>query len=292
MIDADGFLAWCRLELGLSANTVTTYRHALAALGRACAATSTRPEGAGPDEVSAWLAHGRDIDGHEPATLVNHLVCWRMYARWLVLEGRTSEDRIRLARMPHLWSRLPEVLSVDEVEALLAAPAGDHRLRDRCALELLYATGGRASEVAGIRLGDLREDARLLLLRGKGSKERLLPLHERARATVRAYLKDGRPFLDQGMAKDHLLLSVRGLPVDRGFLWRLVRDCGRLAGIDRPIHTHLLRHAFATHLLENGADLRAVQELLGHALLTTTQRYTHVDAKRLVELHRRFHPRG
>jgi integrase/recombinase XerD len=185
------------------------------------------------------------------------------------------------------------VLSVDEVGRLLeAAPEGAMRARDTLALELLYACGGRASEVVGIGIGDLREQATLVKLHGKGSKERMVPLGERARSALRRYLDVLRPGLDPERKQERLLLSAKGRPMTRQALWRLVKDAGVLAGIATPVYTHLLRHSFATHLLENGADLRAVQELLGHANLTTTQRYTHVDAKRLIDLHRKFHPRS
>ncbi|MBA3709851.1 MAG: tyrosine-type recombinase/integrase, partial [Planctomycetes bacterium] len=235
----------------------------------------------------------RDERAQAPASLVRLLVTTRMYARYLVLEKAIDRDRIQLARMPHLWNQLPGVLSIEEVDRLLsAAPKGPMHARDRLALELLYACGGRASEVVTIGLADLREQARLVKLQGKGAKERMVPLGERARSALRRYLDECRPALDPGGTVERLLLSSRGRPWSRQALWRLVKTAGVLAGIDKPVYTHLLRHSFATHLLENGADLRAVQELLGHANLSTTQRYTHVDAKRLVEVHRRFHPRA
>jgi integrase/recombinase XerD len=287
------FLAFCRLELGLSANTLQVYGNALRHLHDGLAAAGVALEDAGPDEVARIMAWCRDTAGHGPATLATHLVAWRMYARWLVGEKLLARDRIQLTQMPTLWTTLPEVLSVAEVEALLhAAPEGPLFLRDRCALELLYACGARASEVAGIGLGDLREGRTLVRLRGKGDKERLVPLGDKARASLRRYLEELRPALVRDAAQDRLLLSARGRPLGRVALWRLVKAAGAIAGITKPVYTHLLRHSFATHLLEGGADLRAVQELLGHANLTTTQRYTHVDARRLIDVHRRFHPRG
>jgi integrase/recombinase XerD len=208
------------------------------------------------------------------------------------MEKLIPRDRIQLAQMPKLWNELPEVLSVDEVGRLLEGVApGPMRLRDRLALELLYACGGRASEVVGIGLADLRDGGRLVKLHGKGNKERMVPLGDQARRHLKRYLDELRPQLDRAR-QERLLLSARGRPLTRQALWTLVKRAGVLAGIAKPVYTHLLRHSFATHLLENGADLRAVQELLGHANLTTTQRYTHVDAKRLIEIHRRFHPRA
>jgi integrase/recombinase XerD len=289
----DDFLAYARLTLGLSANTLRNYRAGLGRLTAQLARDDLTMAAVGPDEVARWLGRLRDEDGLAPATLALTLVSWRMYSRYLVMEGQLAEDRIGLAEVPEPWNRLPGVLSEDEVRRLLAAaPPGPMQLRDRCALELLYALGGRASEVVGLRLGDLKEDRSLALLRGKGGKHRLVPIGDGARQAVAAYVADLRPGLLGPASVDRLLLSSRGRPMTRQALWTLVRDAGRLAGIGRPVWTHLLRHTFATHLLSNGADLRVVQELLGHADLTTTQRYTRVDAKRLRDLHRRFHPRA
>ncbi len=294
MIDASkAFLAYCRLELGLSNNTLAAYRRDLTLVQVALTALSLDLAACGPDEVGRMLAWLRDERKLAASSLVRLLVALRMYTRYLVSEKLLERDRIQLAQMPKLWNALPEVLSVDEVERLLHAVAdGPMRMRDRLALELLYACGGRASEVAGISLEDLREKAALVQLHGKGGKDRMVPLGERARSALRRYLDDLRPTLDPELKQTRLLLSARGLPISRHVLWQVVHDAGVLAGITKPVYTHLLRHSFATHLLEGGADLRSVQELLGHANLTTTQRYTHVDAKRLIEMHRKFHPRS
>jgi integrase/recombinase XerD len=294
MLDARaGFLAHCQLDLGLSPNTVRAYRVALDHLYAGLAALGLTLAEVGPDEVARLLAWCRDERGHAGATLAMGLVCWRMYARYLVSEKLLTSDRITLAPLPHLWQRLPEVLSIEEVERLLkSAPPGPMHLRDRLALELLYACGGRASEVVGIGLSDLKENGRLVRLRGKGRKERMVPLNPVARRTVTRYLKDLRPSLDPRTKSERLLLSSRGGPISRSVLWRIVRDAGVLAGINRPVYTHLLRHSFATHVLEGGAGLLAVQALLGHANLTTTQRYTHVDAKRLHDIFRKYHFRS
>jgi integrase/recombinase XerD len=294
MLDARAaFLAYCRLELGLAPNTIAAYQRDLSLVHAALAGLGLTVPQCGPDEVGRLLAWLRDERKLASSSLVRLLVALRMYARWLVSEKLLERDRIQLAQMPKLWNSLPEVLSVDEVERLLQSPPdGPMRLRDRLALELLYACGGRASEVAGIALDDLKEHASLVQLHGKGGKDRMVPLGDRARSALRRYLDELRPTLDPGHRQRRLLLSARGRPITRNTLWKLVHDAGVLAGITRPVYTHLLRHSFATHLLEGGADLRSVQELLGHANLTTTQRYTHVDAKRLIEVHRKFHPRS
>jgi len=287
------FLAHCRLELGLSANTLAAYENDLAKAYAGLAALGLTIEEVGPDEIGRLLAWLRDERQHAGTSLGRALVSLRMYARWLVAEKFMPRDRIGLARLPKQWIELPEVLSVAEVESLLLSPPdGAMHARDRCALELLYATGGRASEVAGLGVADLREGGRLVRLRGKGDKERMVPLGEPARRALRRYLTELRPTLATTASGDALLLSPRGRPMTRQALWKLVQVAGALAGIQRPLYTHLLRHSFATHLIAGGADLRAVQELLGHANLSTTQRYTHVDAARLRDVHRRFHPRA
>jgi integrase/recombinase XerD len=287
------FLASCRLDLGLSANTLAAYANDLAKVLAGLAALGLELEACGPDEVARLLAHLRDARGQSSASLVRLLVTLRMYTRFLVMERLLPRDRIQLAALPTLWNELPEVLSVDEVSRLLrSAPPGALQLRDTLALELLYASGGRASEVAGIGLGDLREGGRLVQLLGKGSKQRVVPLGAAARSCLERYLRELRPRLGAAPGQDRLLLSARGRPFSRLALWRLVHAAGALAGIAKRVYPHLLRHSFATHMLEHGADLRAVQELLGHVNLTTTQRYTHVDAERLRAVHRRFHPRA
>lgn len=291
--DVAGFLSYCRLELGLSLHSLTSYSHDLTKLHAAFAALGLTMATVGPDEVGRVLGWLRDERDNAPASLARALVALRMFARWLVLERRLDRDRIALAPLPHIWNELPGVLSPEEVELILeSVAAGPLRLRDRVALELLYACGGRASEVCLIGVGDFKEGRALVRLQGKGRKERMVPIGDKARYYLKRYLTELRPTLLRSAPQDTLLLSARGMPLSRQALWSIVKRTAELAGIGRPVYTHLLRHSFATHLLQNGADLRAVQELLGHANLTTTQRYTHVDAKRLVEIHRRYHPRA
>ncbi len=288
-----GFLAYCRLELGLAASSLTAYEADLAKLHEGLAALQLTLAEVGPDEVGQLLAWLRDERGNAPSSLARALVALRMFARWLVLERRLVRDRIALAPLPHLWNRLPEVLSPEAVVLLLeSVPPGPLWLRDRLALEMLYASGARASEICAIGLADFKDNRSLVLLRGKGSKQRMAPLGHQARYYLKRYLAELRPTLVTSPTEDHLLLSRRGAPLTRQALWLVVKAAALHAGLDQPVYTHLLRHSFATHLIENGADLRAVQELLGHANLTTTQRYTHVDGRRLVEIHRKFHPRA
>lgn len=288
------FLDHARLGLGLSPNTLRDYRTALAHLHAAMAARGiAAPTDLGPDEAAACLGWLRDERQLAPSSLAQCLVAWRMWMRFLVEERAVERERLSLTPSPRLWRTVPEVLTPEEVDRLIAHPPdGPLRARDKAALELLYALGGRASEVVGLRVTDLKENVRLALLRGKGSKERLVPIGDRARRAVIAYRDGLRRELDPSGRQDPLLLGATGKAWSRQGLWRLVRDAAALAGIRKPVWPHLLRHSFATHLLHGGADLRAVQALLGHASLTTTERYTHVDATRLRDIHRRFHPRA
>jgi integrase/recombinase XerD len=291
--DIKDFLAFCRFELGLSANTLAAYRRDLTMWSEVCTSRNLNLHSLSLDDASLLL---RDLAQNRhlaPSSRTRALVTLRCYTRYLAAEGRITVDAISRMQGPRPDQDLPDVLSPADLKKLLEnAPPGRLYLRDRAALELLYATGGRASEVVGLKLGDLKEEGRLLLLRGKGRKERLVPVAEPARLCVLEYLQKLRPELNSSRKREEVLLGVRGGPMARQQLWALVRRAGQLAGLTSPIWTHLLRHSFATHLIAGGADLRSVQELLGHANLTTTQRYTHVDAARLRAVHAQFHPRS
>jgi len=287
------FLAHCRLECGLRPASVEAYSRDLALLHEALAALELEPADLGIDEVGRILGHLRRERRLAPSSLARFLVTVRLYFRYLAAERLIDADRVSRAPAPKQWTTIPEVLAEDEVEALLASPPpGPLAVRDRAVLEVLYASGGRASEVAGLGLGGIREEGRLLKFAGKGGKERLVPLADRSRAALIRYVDELRPRLLRGANEEAVFLSRRGRPLRRQRVWEIVKKAGELAGIDRPIYTHLLRHSFATHLLAGGADLRSVQEMLGHANLTTTQRYTHVDEARLRAIHRRHHPRA
>jgi len=218
-----------------------------------------------------------------------------MFYRYLRYEERTTETTVDLLSSPKLWERIPQVLSPESVEALLAAPRAQDRfhLRDKAILELLYATGCRASEVVNLSVDQLNLEASFLRCIGKGNKERVVPLGRPAIAAIHTYLSDGRAEVIQLAPRGGpLFVSKSGKPLGRVTLWRIVTKYCRRAGLPVGVSPHTLRHSFATHLLAGGADLRAVQEMLGHASITTTQHYTHVDRARLKQLHRKFHPRG
>jgi len=232
--------------------------------------------------------------GLSPATIRRHVSAVRTYFGFLVGEGLVSVDPSDRLETPQRGRKLPDTLSVSDMEAILAAPRVEEPLawRDRALLELGYGAGLRVSELCGLTLGNLWLNEGLVRVLGKGSKERLVPVGRQVIGAVSVYLHQVRPELDRGKSKDRVLLNARGQPLSRVGAWSIVKARARDAGIRKRVTTHTLRHTFATHLLEGGADLRAVQEMLGHADLSTTQIYTHVDREYLRSVHRQFHPRG
>ncbi len=298
-----GFLTFIRIECGLSANTLAAYDQDLsemlrdaAARGRAGAADLT------PRDLSEHLAGLKSGRGLSGSSVIRHLATIRVFGRWLTSTGLVEENPAELLERPTRWRKLPGVLSPNQVKRLLAAPKPpfdlEHDtwpplyLRDRALLELLYACGVRASEVATMELRSFHESLSVVLVTGKGNKQRIVPVGKPAADSVREYLQRCRPKLvrEDGRDRGRLLLSRTGRPLERVAVWQIVKRNAAAAGLSK-VHPHVLRHSFATHLLGGGADLRVVQELLGHADIATTQVYTHVDAKRLKEVHRRFHPR-
>jgi integrase/recombinase XerD len=287
------FVDYLRSECHLAENTVSAYRRDLQ---KFYAWLGSRQPGAlrvnDLADYAAWL-HRQELG---PASLGRHLVSLKLFYRYLQLQGVLADNPAELLGSQKLWQRVPAVLSPEMVERLLAAPtAGDaHWKRDRALLELMYATGCRASEVSWLRLQDVRWDDASLLARGKGNKERLVPLGRKAVAALERYLREERPELAARAAEPPpwLLLSGRGRRLSRERIWELVKRYARRVGASGKVSPHTFRHSFATHLVAAGADLRKVQELLGHASIATTQLYTHVDAARLKAVHRRFHPRA
>ncbi len=294
--DIAAFRHYMQSERGMSDNTVQAYGRDL-------------------DRFAKWVVIVRLADYHKPTlkelasyvgflhdeklappSIARHLVALKMFYRFLKMEERADATAVDLLGSPKLWERVPEVLPPTAVEALVNAPqAGDRfYLRDRAMLETLYATGCRASEVVDLKLADVYLDAAFLKCFGKGSKQRVVPLGSHAVAALRAYIggasKEGGRTTTGGA--DVVFVSKTGRPLTRIHLWALVKKYGKRAGLPSTVSPHTLRHSFATHLLSGGADLRAVQEMLGHASIQTTQIYTHVDRDRLKALHRQFHPKG
>lgn len=232
--------------------------------------------------------------GLSSTSVARHLVAIKMFFRYLLLEGVLRESVADLLSSPKLWQHLPHVLSPEMVNRLLAAPqAGDRfMLRDRAMLALLYATGCRASEVVNLKMRDVHLDESYCRCVGKGNKERLVSLNPVAGRAIAAYLSDERPLLAGRSDAEELLISKSGRPLTRIMAWKLVKKYARRAGASEKVSPHTLRHSFATHMLAGGAEIRALQELLGHASIATTQIYTHVEHSRLKAVHRRCHPRG
>ncbi len=288
----DRYLDHLAVERGLASNTVAAYRRDLERLGDAL-------EEAGGDVLTAQpadlAAHVRALRraGLSPRSISRALSSARGFFAHLVVEGEREDDPAVDLEAPKLLSRLPKVLSEDQVEALLQAPdtTTDLGLRDRAMIETLYATGLRVSELVSLRLGQLRLDQGILTAFGKGSKERIVPVGESAERWLGRYLREARPALERGRRSDEVFLSRLGAGMTRQAFWQTLKRHARAAGV-REVSPHVLRHSFATHLLEHGADLRAVQMMLGHADISTTQIYTHIHQERLRSLYEKFHPRG
>jgi integrase/recombinase XerD len=289
------FKAYLHAERGLSPNTVVAYGHDLDRYVR-WTVESKLGDFRLPTvrELSAYLEFLRE-EGLAPPSIARHLVALKMFYRFLRMEGRVDSNAVDLLGSPTLWDRIPQVLSPTSVDKLLAAPRSGDRfyLRDKAILETMYATGSRASEVVNLKLADVFLDSGFCKCFGKGSKQRVVPLGDPAVVALKAYLRDERPRLIQS-APDAptVFVSKAGRRLTREMLWVLVKKYVTRAGLNAAVSPHTLRHSFATHLLSGGADLRTVQELLGHANIRTTQIYTHVDRDRLQSIHRKFHPRG
>lgn len=312
------FLTFARVECGLASNSVEAYGRDLRDLcGDLAARGRTSLGEVTPRDLSDHVAHLRSGRNMAASSVIRHMATIRVFFRWAESTGELPVDQdgrpvnpADALDRPTRWKKLPGVLTPSQVRALLAAPdqmaaadgesESDHlplHLRDRALLELMYACGLRASEVAGLRVRDVHETLGVLMAHGKGNKQRLVPVGKPAQAAVGEYLRDCRPRLGrkddpaEARGDGRLLLSRTGRPLERVAVWQIVKRCAAAAGLSR-VHPHMLRHSFATHLLMGGADLRVVQELLGHADVGTTQIYTHVDSKRLRDVQRRFHPRA
>lgn len=287
------WLDYLRAECHLSENTLTSYRRDLRRflewLGTKSIKTMTVSE---LSKYVQWL-HRKSL---APASIARHVASLKMFFRFLQLEGFLKENVAELLGSPKLWQRVPDVLSADVVSQLLESPrkSDPHYRRDRALLELLYATGCRASEISNLKQIDYSEKKKFLRCRGKGDKERMVPLGRRAVEAVEEYRETEREKIVSRIDRDPewLLISARGGALRRERIWELVKKYISRLGLSETVSPHTLRHSFATHLLIGGADLRQVQEMLGHASIATTQRYTHVDVSRLQQIHREFHPRG
>jgi integrase/recombinase XerD len=288
------FADFLALEQGASVRTSEAYRLDLARFVTYAAVKGSKT----PTDVTArtlreYVYHLKDV-GLAPASIRRNVSAVRTYFKFLIGEGHVVRDPSERLETPKRWRTLPEVLGVEEVEKLLTAPALTEPLafRDRAMLELAYGAGLRVSEWISLGVRDVMLQDHLVRVFGKGAKERLVPIGRKAIGATAVYLRELRPSLEKGEGKGVLFLNARGQPMTRMGAWKILRKYVKQAGITKPVSPHTLRHSFATHLLEGGADLRAVQEMLGHVDISTTQIYTHIDREYLRSVHKQFHPRA
>lgn len=294
------FLSFLRIECGLSPHTMEAY-------GRDLRDLESYLEAEGGKSVEVQAIHAEDLAGHlrwlrternlSASSICRHLASIRMFFRFLSANQVIGENPAVVLERPTRWQRLPDVLTPHQIKRLLSAPDASQGVlgyRDRALLELMYAAGLRATETVSVRLSDWRPTLGVVQVLGKGQRERLVPIGRPAEQAIEAYLGQARPVLIEragGMDCERLLLSRTGRALERIAVWQIVRRQAKAAGLS-DVHPHQIRHSFATHLMMGGADLRIVQELLGHADIQTTQTYTHVDSKRLRQIHQQYHPRS
>ncbi|MFA5311262.1 MAG: site-specific tyrosine recombinase XerD [Candidatus Omnitrophota bacterium] len=289
----DTFLNYLSIERGLSNNTIISYRKDLNNYltfieGKNIDSLSKISK----DNITGFMLAQRDR-GIAPNSVARRLAAIRMFHRFLARERILKNDPSTLVDSPRLWKRVPDALTLNEVEALIAQPNvhNSQGTRDRAILETLYATGMRVSEAVNLKKDNVNLDIGFLRCIGKGDKERIIPLGKKAIASISRYIKESRPKFLKDKASEFLFISRSGKKISRQSFWKIIKKYAKLARIKKPIKPHTLRHSFATHLLEHGADLRSVQEMLGHSDISTTQIYTHVNKDRLKSVHRQFHPR-
>ena len=295
------FFNYLRVECGLAKATLSAYELDLRDLLKDLQKNGIdEPARLRADHLANHLRSLRTEHQLASSSVIRHLATIRMFCRFLHADGRITENPADLLERPTRWRHLPDVLTPNQVKKLLTTPQPEidpHApplfLRDRAILELMYAAGLRASEAAGLILGDYHQTLRVIMVTGKGNKQRLLPIGKPAVMALETYLENCRPVLlrPDGRDKGAVFLSRTGRPLERVALWQIVKRNARKAGLNN-VHPHTLRHSFATHMLSGGANLRTVQELLGHSDISTTQIYTHVDQARLKSIHEKYHPRA
>ena len=290
----DTYIGYLRDVRRVAPNTVESYARDLVSLGRFAEAKGIAVEALGRRDLEAFV-RSLMTAGLSPRSVTRSVACVRGFYRFLALERKLAESPAADLQAPRAWPALPKFLDLDEVDRLLAQPdvSTPRGLRDKSLVEVLYASGMRVSELVAVKPGDLRLDEGYLTCVGKGDKERIVPLGQQATDWLKRYLSDGRPTLLRRRSSPWLFVNARdGGPLSRVGVWKVLKTYGITAGITREISPHVLRHSFATHLLERGADLRAIQVMLGHADLSTTQIYTHVLEARLRAVYDKFHPRA
>ncbi len=290
----DQFINQLKVERGLATNTILAYNHDLVNFFDFLKRRGVSPIQINQQDLLSYIGEKRSQLA--PRSLARNLVSIRMFYRFLVSEGKIDSNPARLLGIPKLYQHLPDILSRDEMEALLLQPDTTAIMgkRDKAILELLYATGLRVTELIGLKMTNINLKVGYVRTIGKGSKERIIPMGTKAIDSLNGYLTRGRPsFLKKDPAKagPYLFLNSRGKPMTRQGFWKIIKNYALKAGITKTVTPHTIRHSFATHLLEGGADLRSVQIMLGHSDISTTQIYTHVARERLKEIHEKYHPR-
>jgi integrase/recombinase XerD len=287
------YLNFCRVEKGLAANSLAAYRRDLDRLARFCSARGRAPQAADGEDLRGFLdsLYKAKLSSR---SIARYLTSARNFYLYLLRQKQIAADPTARITAPRQWKQLPKFLTLEEVDRLLEAPEAETALgsRDRAMLQLLYATGLRVSELVNLKLAHLNAELGVLRALGKGNKERLVPVGRAALDAVQGYLGDGRPRLLKGRASEYLFVTARGGRMVRQTFWHQLRKYGLQARIARPLTPHVVRHSFATHLLERGADLRSLQLMLGHADISTTQIYTHVLRDRLRQVYDQHHPRS
>jgi integrase/recombinase XerD len=289
----DAYLSHLAVERRLSPNTIESYARDLSQLSAAAVGQQRPVESLDRRELEQAVRQLMG-EGRSPRSVARAVACYRGFFRFLVVSGHRADNPAVDVTAPRAWKTLPKFLSTDEVDKLLGAPDTSHPkgIRDRALLELFYATGLRVSEMVSLRQQDVNLDAGYLTCTGKGRKQRLVPVGDEASAWLRRYLKEGRPALLGKRSASKLFVNARGgSALTRVGFWKIIKQHGAQAGLPRMLSPHILRHSFATHLLERGADLRAIQMMLGHSDLSTTQIYTHILDARLRAVYDKFHPR-
>lgn len=289
------FINYLSVERGLAKNTLMAYRQDLEAYAGYLEKQHglKTPDGIKRELITSYM-QGQKKSGLSPRSIARSLAAIRMFHRFLVRENFSQEDPVDLVDTPKAWRRVPDVMSQAEIDAMIRAADGRdwQSIRDRAVLELFYASGLRVSELVDLRVDSVNFDVGFVRCVGKGSKERLIPVGKTALDVLARYLKGARGRVLKGRQVDAFFISRLGKKISRQSIWKVIKFYARKAGIKKAIKPHTLRHTFATHLLEHGADLRSVQEMLGHSDISTTQIYTHVDRDRLRTIHKKFHPRG
>lgn len=287
------FLRFLRVERGLSSNTLSAYQRDLSKLAAVAKEQGRRLDALGREDLSLFLKRLQQ-NGLSPRTVARIVVTLRRFYGYLMADRIRADNPAEGLASIKQWRTLPRYLTTEEVDVLLKEPPIDTALglRDQTMLEVLYACGLRVSELIGLRISDLNLDFGYVRCVGKGSKERMIPLGKSAVEAVERYMRAGRPLLLKRRESPHLFVNRSGRALSRVGFWKLIVKYGRRAGISKPLSPHVLRHSFATHLLENGADLRSVQLMLGHADISTTQIYTHITRERMKSIYKKYHPRA